>query len=150
MVLAVLMVLTACGDRRPKSTSTRGIARIMCDESFQSVLEQEIAVFEFQYPEASIMPDYINEHDALDSLMHNKVDLIIMSHDITADQKNSLKKLGRGYRSRMIAVDAIAVIVNKQNDIDYLSMEDLREIFTGKVKRWSEIYPTKLKNDTMR
>ena len=150
MVLAVLMVLTACGDRRPKSTSTRGIARIMCDESFQSVLEQEIAVFEFQYPEASIMPDYINEHDALDSLMHNKVDLIIMSHDITADQKNSLKKLGRGYRSRMIAVDAIAVIVNKQNDIDYLSMEDLREIFTGKVKRWSEIYPTKLKNDTIK
>ncbi len=150
VVMAVLMVLTACGDRRPKSTSTRGIARIMCDESFQSVLEQEIAVFEFQYPEASIMPDYINEHDALDSLMHNKVDLIIISRDITADQKNSLKKLGRGYRSRMIAVDAIAVIVNKQNDIDYLSMEDLREIFTGKVKRWSEIYPTKLKNDTIK
>ena len=144
------LVLCACGDQRPKSTSTRGIARIMCDESFQSVLEQEIAVFEFQYPEASIMPDYINEHDALDSLMRNKVDLIIISHDLTADQKKSLKKLGRGYRSRMIAVDAIAVIVNKQNEIPDLSMDELRDIFSGKVKRWSEIYPTKLKNDTIK
>ena len=149
-LLMLTLVLSACGDQRPKSTSTRGIARIMCDESFQSVLEQEIAVFEYQYPEASIMPDYVNEHDAIDSLMRGKVDLIITSRDITADQKKSLKKLGRAYRSRMIAVDAIAVIVNKQNDIDDLSMEDLRDIFTGKVKRWGEVYPTKLKNDTIK
>ena len=142
-------LLTACGEK-PKSTSTRGIARLMCDESFQSVLEQEIAIFEYQYPEASIMPDYINEHDALDSLFKNKVDLIIISHDLTPDQKKSLKKLGRSFRTKMIAVDAIAVIVNQQNDIDDLSMEDLRDIFTGKVKRWGEVYPTKLKNDTIK
>lgn len=149
-MMAAMVMLTACGDRRPKSTSTRGLARIMCDESFQSVLEQEIAVFEYQYPEASIMPQYINEHDALDSLFKNKVDLIIISHDLTEDQKQSLKKLGRGYRSKMIAVDAIAVIVNKQNDIDELTMQDLSDIFTGKVKRWGEVLPTKLKNDTIK
>ena len=48
-MLALLMMLTCCGEN-PKSTSTRGLAKIMCDESFQSVLEQEIAVFEYQYP----------------------------------------------------------------------------------------------------
>lgn len=149
-VLVLALALGACGDRRPKSSSTRGLARIMCDESFQSVLEQEIAVFEYQYPEASIMPEYVNEHDALDSLMHGKVDLIITSCDLTPEQRKSLKKLGRGYRSKMIAVDAIAVIVNKNNDIDELSMEDLRDIFTGKVKRWGEVFPTKLKNDTIK
>lgn len=148
--LLLSLALGSCGDHRPKSTSTRGLARIMCDESFQSVLEQEIAVFEYQYPEASIMPEYINEHDALDSLFNNKVDLIIISHDLTVEQKKSLKKIGRGYRSKMIAVDAIAVIVNNQNDIDELSMDDLRDIFTGKVKRWGEVYPTKLKNDTIK
>lgn len=150
LLLLSLAVMTSCGDRRPKSTSTRGLARIMCDESFQSVLEQEIAVFEYQYPEASIMPEYINEHDALDSLFNNKVDLIIISHDLTPEQKKSLKKIGRGYRTRMIAVDAIAIIVNKQNDIDELSMDDLRDIFSGKVKRWGEVFPTKLKNDTIK
>ena len=145
-----MALCVSCGDRQPKSSSTRGIARIMCDESFQSVLEQEIAVFEYQYPEASIMPEYINEHDALDSLLQNKVDLIIISHDLTPEQKQSLKKVNRGNRSKMIAVDAVAVIVNKANDIDELSMEDLRDIFTGKVKRWGEVYPTKLKNDTIK
>ena len=151
MVAALfVLMLTSCGNKMPKSTSTRGIARIMCDESFQSVLEQEIAVFEYKYPEASIMPEYINEHDALDSLFQNKVDLIIISHDLTPEQKKSLKKLGRGYRTKMIAVDAIAIIVNKANDIDELSMEDLQDIFSGKVKRWGEVYPTKLKNDSIK
>ena len=150
LVCLLAVVAGSCGDRRPRSTSTRGIARMMCDESFQSVLEQEIAVFEYQYPEASIMPEYINEHDALDSLFRKKVDLIIITHDLTADQKKSLKKTGRAYRTRMIAVDAVAVIVNKQNEIDNLSMEELRDIFQGKVKRWGEIYPTKLKNDSIK
>ena len=150
MVAALVLMLTSCGKKLPKSTSTRGIAKILCDESFQSVLEQEIAVFEYQYPEASIMPEYINEHDAIDSLFHNKVDLIIISHDLTPEQKKSLKKLGRAFRTKMIAVDAVAIIVNKANDIDELSMEDLREIFSGKVKRWGEVYPTKLKNDTIK
>ena len=152
MAAAVMLALImgACGKKMPKSTSTRGLAKIMCEESFESVLEQEIAVFEYQYPEASIMPEYINEHDALDSLFNNKVDLIIISHDLTAEQKKILKKIGRGYRSKMIAVDAIAVIVNKQNDIDELSMDDLRDIFSGKVKRWGEVFPTKLKNDSIK
>ena len=150
LLAIMLLALISCDTKLPKSTSTRGIAKIMCDESFQSILEQEIAVFEYQYPEASIMPDYSNEHDALDSLMHNKVDLIITSRDLTPEQRKSLKTLGRGYRSRKIAVDAIAIIVNKQNDIDELSMEDLSEIFTGKAKRWGEVYPTKLKNDSIK
>ena len=89
-LLALLLAFASCGDQRPKSTSTRGIAKIMCDESFQSVLEQEIAVFEYQYPEASIMPEYINEHAAFDSLMHNKVDLIITSRYLTKEQRDSL------------------------------------------------------------
>ena len=109
---AMIVLLSACDTKLPKSTSTRGLARIMCDESFKNVLDQEIAVFEYQYPEASIMPEYINEHDALDSLFKNKVDVIIISHDLTDAQKKSLKKLGRGYRTKMIVVDAIAVIVN--------------------------------------
>ena len=137
--MLLVMVMSSCGDHRPKSTSTRGLARIMCDESFQSVLEQEIAVFEYQYPEASIMPEYINEHDALDSLFKNRVDLIIISHDLTSEQKESLRKLNRGYRSKMIAVDAIAVIVNKQNQVSNIALSRLRDVYTGLIRKWKDV-----------
>lgn len=146
----VVLLLTACNNNKPSNTSTSGIAKIACDESFRNILDQEVEVFEYSYPDASIMVDYTDEAAALDSLMHRNVDLIITSRDLTNDQRDILKKQGRAFRSRKIAVDAVAIIVNKENDIDELSMSDLRDIFSGKVARWGEVFPTRLKRDSIK
>lgn len=146
----VVLLLTACNNNKPSNTSTSGIAKIACDESFRNILDQEVEVFEYSYPDASIMVDYTDEAAALDSLMHRNVDLIITSRDLTNDQRDILKKQGRAFRSRKIAVDAVAIIVNKENDIDELSMSDLRDIFSGKVARWGEVFPTRLKRGSIK
>lgn len=39
----------------------------------------------------------------------------------------------------IIAVDAIAVIVNPQNPVDSINIEKLREIFTGKITSWHQV-----------
>jgi phosphate transport system substrate-binding protein len=39
----------------------------------------------------------------------------------------------------MIAKDAIAVIVNPKNPIDDLSMDQVRSVFSGKVRNWKEL-----------
>ena len=148
-LLISCVMLAACGGKKTTNTSTSGMAKIACDESFRNILDQEIEVFEYTYPSASIMPAYMDEAAALDSLLHQKVDLIITSRDLTDAQRDILKKQGRSYRSRKIAVDAVAIIVNKNNDIDELSMSDLRDIFAGKLTRWGEVFPTKLKRDSV-
>ena len=140
---AMLCLLAACGNNESTNSSTRGTAVIICDPSFQNILDEEISVFEFHYPEANILARYLPEADALDSLFDKKVDLIITSCDLTDKQRELLKAQQRAYRSHKIAVDAVAIIVNKDNDIDQLSMEELREIFTGKYTRWGEVTPTK-------
>ena len=145
-----LLVLASCNQNKPTNTSTSGIAKIACDESFRNILDQEVEVFEYSYPNASIMVDYTDEASALDSLMHRNKDLIIISRDLTDVQRDILKKQGRAFRSRKIAVDAVAIIVNKENDIDELSMDDLRDIFSGKVTRWGEVFPTKLKRNSVK
>lgn len=145
-----LLVLASCNQNKATNTSTSGIAKIACDESFRNILDQEVEVFEYSYPNASIMVDYTDEAAALDSLMHRSKDLIIISRDLTDTQRDILKKQGRAFRSRKIAVDAVAIIVNKENDIDELSMDDLRDIFSGKVTRWGEVFPTKLKRDSVK
>ncbi len=154
LAMAVMMALgtASCGNgsKGPTNTSTKGIAKINCDESFRTILDQEIEVFEYTYPEANIMATYMDEAAALDSLLHKQCDLIITSRDLTDAQRDILKKQGRAYRSRKIAVDAVAIIVNNENDIDELSMDDLRDIFTGKVTCWGEVFPTKLKNDSIK
>ena len=147
--IAIVFVLASCNDKKATNSSTMGLSKILCDESFQNILDQEIEVFEYTYPEAHILARYIDESSAIDSLLKKSVDLIITSRDLNDSQRELLKKQGRAYRSRKIAVDAVAIIVNKENDIDELSISDLEDIFSGKVTRWGEVMPGKLKKENI-
>lgn len=151
MSLLLMLGAASCGEKKkPTNTSTSGIAKIICDESFRTIMDQEIEVFEYSYPSASIMPTYMNESAALDSLLHKRVDFIVTSRDLTDGQRDILKKQGRAYRSRKIAVDAVAIIVNNDNNIPELSMAELEEIFTGKAKKWGDVFPSNVKNDSIK
>ena len=148
---AMLLGGTSCEQKKATNTSTSGVAKVYCDESFQNVMDQEVEVFEYSYKDANILTKYMSESAALDSLLHQKVDFIVTSRDLTDDQRNILKNQGRAYRTRKIAVDGVAIIVNKGNDIDELSMDDLKDIFTGKVTKWGKVSPTKaLKNEDIK
>ncbi len=152
LALAVLlgMLGTSCQPRKGSNGPTNGIAKVICEESFQNIMEQEIQVFEYLYPDANILPRYQSETAAFDSLFNKKVDLIITSTDLTKRQKDYLKAQGRAYRSQLIALDAVAIVVNSDNDINELSMSELKELFTGQSRQWGKLTPTKFKNDSIR
>lgn len=38
-----------------------------------------------------------------------------------------------------IAIDGIAVIVNKGNDLDSLTLEEIRQVFTGEITDWADV-----------
>ena len=45
----------------------------------------------------------------------------------------------KGVKGIVIAVDGIAVVVNKANPIDNASKDQIKSIFTGKITKWSEV-----------
>lgn len=143
LILSISMLHIACGKEK-KTTSSSGIATVLCDESFENILSQEIEVFEYNYPNASIIPYYLDEKSAIDSLMAEKTELIIIPHELTDAHAAQLKLKNRNLFQQRIAVDAIALIVNKENPIDELSIQELREILIGETTQWDEIWPTKL------
>ena len=48
-------------------------------------------------------------------------------------------ELDGGLTSTAIAMDGIAVIVNKNNDIEDITSEQVKNIFLGEVTDWSEL-----------
>ena len=147
-MLVATCLLISCGGGEVKP-SVSGVGRVMCDESFRNILEQEVEIFEFTYNSASVVPYYVSEKEAYDSLMSGYTDLIVTYRKLTQEQKDYLKSQHRAYRCQQIAVDALAIIVNNENDISELSVDDLSDIFNGRVKTWGEVFPTKLKNDSI-
>lgn len=60
------------------------------------------------------------------------VDIGTTSKALKADERN-------GLREYVIGKDGIIIAVNLQNPVSDLSMDQLRDIFSGKVKNWKEV-----------
>lgn len=65
--------------------------------------------------------------------MQGKCNFGMSSRDLKDNEKEILD-----YES--IARDEIAVIVNKENPLEDISMEQLEKIYTGKITEWQKLY----------
>ena len=60
-------------------------------------------------------------------------DIGMASRDVKDSEKEA------GLNSIKIALDGIAVIVNKDNTLDAITSEQIKNIYTGSLTKWSEI-----------
>lgn len=60
-------------------------------------------------------------------------DIGMASRELKDSEKNS------GLKEVAIALDGIAVIVNTDNDVNELSSDDVKNIYTGETKTWEEV-----------
>lgn len=146
LIASVAAIFAACGNRHSqvKDTTTSGIATIVCDASFENIINQEIEVFEYTYKDASIVPYYTNEKACIDSLLEFKTRTIVVTHELSQQDQEFLKANKRTYRCQRIAVDAIALIVNPANEISTLSKSEVAQILKGEIRNWNQVEPSKL------
>ncbi len=119
---------------------TEGSATIYCDDGFRQVMQEEIEVFEYTYPNSSIIPFYVSESEAIDTLLANKTQAIVTTRELSKEQIDFMKaKYKRIVRQNCIAVDAVALIVNNANPIETLSMTDIKGILDGSISTWNQL-----------
>ncbi len=71
-----------------------------------------------------------------------ETDISNASRAIKSKEEEACLANGRTPVGFFIAIDALAVVVSKENDFVYdLTMEELADIFNGKVNKWSEVRP---------
>ena len=137
-LLAALLTLSACDDKKRTDVST---ATLVCDNSFENIMKQEIDVFEYVHPKNFILCRYVPQAEAFDSLFKGNTRTAVVGRDLTKDERISLKKKYPNLRSMKIAVDAVALITNPENRVDMVSLSALRDILEGRTTRWSELSP---------
>lgn len=143
-MLSGLLSLESCR-KDPTNTSTSGLSTIVCDASFQNIMDQEIDVFEYTTKgQANIIPYYVSEKACVDSLLDFKTKTIVIPRELTQKETDYLKGQKKIVRTNRIAVDAIALIVNQENPVEMLSMSEIADILSGRVTKWSELSPSKL------
>lgn len=123
-----------------KGEYASGSATIFCDDGFRTILEEEIDVFEYTYPQSSIIPIFVSQQEAIDTLLADGTNAIIVTKELTPEQiKYMRSKFKRVVRQQPIAVDAVALIINKDNPVNSLSMEEIKKIMNGEINKWSQL-----------
>jgi len=148
LLIAILLVLTILSCNRNRKAITRtdtptsGEAIIAADECLEPIVREELNVFTALNLDAHIYPVFTSEYDIFNFLLSDSIRLIIAARDITETERNHLKSLKRYPRSQKIAIDGIALIINKENKDSLLSVLDLKKIITGEIQDWNILSST--------
>jgi len=147
-ILAITMViLLVASCRNPMGVQpldeapTRGNIKISVDESFQLLLDTQLYTFQSQYENAHITPFYKPEVDVLSDFMNDSVRTIVLTRDLTKEEKEYLLSQKFVVRTTKVAHDALALIVNPANPDTVLLDSQFADIFRGKITSWKQINP---------
>ena len=127
LVLFLSLSFTACskkesGEKKPKEIT------IACDFSVVPLVDDLVKDYNLNN-KSSTKIEYMSMVDAMSKLKSKGVDLVIAYEGINEEK----------LKSDTIASDGIAIVVNKQNSIEGISMDQLKDIYTGKTPLWKDI-----------
>ena len=72
-------------------------------------------------------------------LVNGTVDMANASRAMKESELEEARKNGVNPQEYIVAVDALAVIVNKNNPVSQLTLDQLADIFTGRIANWQDV-----------
>ena len=115
-----------------EGTKTEGKITIGGSSSVTPVMEKLKEAYAAVNPNATIEVQQSDSTTGMTSTIDGTYDIGMASRELKDEEAAELT-------GQVIALDGIAVIVNKENTIDELTSEDVLNIYTGATTDWSEI-----------
>jgi len=143
--LLPLFFLVSCGTdfKKPYSdTPTSGIVKISSDETLQPLLDSEKDTFMGLYQYAKLNVTHSSEAKCFNDLINDSAKVIIVTRQLNDKENTYFKSRNLIPVTTKIALDAIAIIVNKNNPDSLLSINQLTSILNGKSTNWNQLFPT--------
>jgi phosphate transport system substrate-binding protein len=114
-------------------TPDRGSVRISADETFKPIVDELVQVYESNHPGTSISVTYKTEADCLRDLLNDSIRMVFVTRRPSAEEKVLLAdSLKVNPRSLVVARDGIAVVVHPGSADTIFTMQEIKEILTGK------------------
>lgn len=96
-------------------------------------------------PKANVMVTGGGSGVGISALVEGTTEIAMASRKIKLDEKIKLQEAGKTVVEKIVAWDALAVIVNPKNAVSQLTRQQLEDIFTGKITNWNQIGGANLK-----
>ena len=143
-VMLSISLLTALlggcdGGKQPLDNPSRGTITVAADESFLPLVTQLTSAYSGIYPNAHFKVVFKPEQEAINMMLHDSARLVFTTRKLTKNERLKLDELKIKGATEKIATDGVALIVNRANTDSLITMDELRAIFSGQKKQWSQL-----------
>ena len=116
-----------------KASGQKGKITIGGSSSVTPVMEKLKEAYVKVNPDVTVDVQQNDSSSGMKGAIDGIYDIGMASRDVKDSEKEA------GLNSIKIALDGIAVIVNKDNALDAITSEQIKNIYTGSLTKWSEI-----------
>lgn len=130
IVCLFIFILIGCMNKPSEEVTKIRLDGSTSMEKYVNALREAI---EIKYPNIRLEPQFTGSATGIQSLIQSHSDIGNASRYLKAEEKE------KGAVENIVALDAIAIIVHKDHNLNNLSKDQLIQIYQGKIRNWKEI-----------
>ncbi len=135
----LLVFLSSCGPAASQSISSTQASTYIENKGSDTIVNLALAWaerYQSEHPEVSISVTGGGSGTGIAALLNGTVDIANASRQIKPEEMQEAQSKGINPVEYIIARDAIAVIVNPENPVKELTLQQLSDIYSGKINNW--------------
>ena len=117
----------------PAEESVSGVVNTSGSTSMESVVLALSEAFKEMYPDVTVNYSGNGSGAGVEAAIAGTSDIGLASRELKEEETSN------GAVANVVAKDGVAVIVNPANGVEDLTVEQIADIFSGKITNWSEV-----------
>ncbi len=141
LFFVALFLLAACSSKTT-GTNSSAPAKYIQNKGSDTIVNLALAwaeKYQDEHADVSISVTGGGSGTGIAALINKTVDIANASRKIKPEEITQAKANGVDPVEHVIALDAIAVIVNPENPISQLTLQQISDIYSGKINNWKEL-----------
>lgn len=135
-----LILLSACGGKSAGNEwLTADDVRVAVDATFEPIMAEQFQQFALSHPEAQMQELYCSEDSALRLLVNDSLRTVIATRKLTDKEREIVKSHRLDASQALIATDAFALIVSKNNPDTLITLDEVKKIVSGEITHWEQL-----------
>lgn len=129
----LFLFIAACNKSNTTNQETilKGKATLLVDETIKPIMEDQIEIFENRY-EARIKLDARSENEVIQSLVKDTSSIAVLARKLNDDEMKVFASRKIIPKTTPIAIDAIALITNRNSKDSLVALNDVLSFMKGK------------------
>lgn len=123
----------AAEEAAPAEAAISGKITMAGSTSMEKLANATAESFMAKYPDVTVTAEFTGSSAGVESVLAGSVDIGNSSRNLKDEEKAA------GAVENIVAIDGIAVVTDKDNTVTGLEKQQLIDIYTGKIKNWSEV-----------